>query len=145
MIIKSPFPSLDIVNKTESSNYEEWLLTAHNEPALLGNRKLLFEHSFQLEIKPAEVRRGNKNSHHLNREGPLTVHVDGDAGEDRLGVVVVVPATLQAGVHVLSRQLLQLHGVPALAWRDLLPAGVQHLPLSPPADAGARPAWNNTS
>ena len=144
MIIKSPFPSLDIVNKTESSNYEEWLLTAHNEPALLGNRKLLFEHSFQLEIKPAEVRRGTKTLI-ISTEGPLTVHVDGDAGEDRLGVVVVVPATLQAGVHVLSGQLLQLHGVPALAWRDLLPAGVQHRPLPPPADAGARPAWNNTS
>ena len=31
MIIKSPFPSLDIVNKTESSNYEEWLLTTSSE------------------------------------------------------------------------------------------------------------------
>ena len=57
-------------------------------------------------------------------------------------MVVVVAATLQAGVHVCSGQLLQLHGVPALAWRDLLPAGVQHFPLPPPADTGARPTYN---
>ena len=70
----------------------------------------------------------------------LTVDVDVDAGGDGLGVVVVVPPTLQPGVHVLPGEPLQLHGVPALAWRDFLPAGVEQLPRPPPGDAGAGPA-----
>ena len=72
--------------------------------------------------------------------GTLTVDVDVDVGGDWLGVVVVVAAALQPGVHVGPGQPLQLHGVPALAWRDFLPAGVEQLPRPPPGDAGARPA-----
>ena len=70
----------------------------------------------------------------------LTVDVDVDAGGDRLGVVVVVAPALQLGVEILPGQPLQLHRVPALARRDLLPAGVEEGPRPPPADTGAGPA-----
>ena len=73
--------------------------------------------------------------------GILTVDVDVDVGGDWLGVVVVVAATLQPGVHVGPGQPLQLHGVPALPGRDLLPGGVQQAARPPPGDAGAGPAW----
>ena len=69
----------------------------------------------------------------------LTVDVDVDAGCHWLSVIVVVPPALQPGVHVRPGEPLQLHRVPALPGRDLLPGGVQDLALPPPGDAGAGP------
>ena len=71
--------------------------------------------------------------------GKLTVDVDVDVGGDGLGVIVVVPPALQPGVPVRPGEPLQLHRVPALPGRDLLPGGVQDLALPPPGDAGAGP------
>ena len=70
----------------------------------------------------------------------LTVDVDVDVGGDGLGVVVVVPPALQLGVEILPGEPLQLHRVPALPRRDLLPAGVEEGPRPPPGHTGAGPA-----
>ena len=44
-----------------------------------------------------------------------TIHIDGNVGYHRLGVVIVVPPALQLAAHVLPVQVLQLHCVPAFA------------------------------